>query len=227
VSQSGRIRLLVLDIDGVITDGTVVCSAEGPEHKRYSFRDVDALFEARRQGLVVALATGENTTWADSIARRLEIDHLVKGAKDKLAAVTALSGQLGIDLAEICYLGDGPRDAPALRVVGLGLAPADASPEASAAAHHTLAASAGQGAVDEAVRLILAAMDSPSDTPPVASGSAMPDAETTIFAIAEDSFAIQRAAVETLAPRIAQAADLIAELLAGGGKLASFGCVGG
>lgn len=148
------IRLLALDIDGVLTDGRVWLDEAGQETKVLNYRDIDAVFRAQRQGLAVALVTGEDTPWVDMIARRLEVARVYKGAKDKERALRALGQDAGVPLAGIAYVGDSERDAPALRIVGLGLVPRDADPAAQAAAAVVLSRAGGQGAVDEAVQWI-------------------------------------------------------------------------
>jgi 3-deoxy-D-manno-octulosonate 8-phosphate phosphatase (KDO 8-P phosphatase) len=149
------IRALVLDIDGVLTDGLVRLDEDGRETKTLFFRDLDALGEARRSGLVVALMTGEATPIVDVLARRLEVERVTTGAKDKAAGLTSLLAELDLPAEAVCYVGDAPRDVPALELAGLSLAPADASPEASAAASMVLSAPGGRGAVAEAVALVL------------------------------------------------------------------------
>jgi D-sedoheptulose 7-phosphate isomerase len=149
-----NIRVLALDMDGVLTDGTGGLTETGSEQKRFCFQDLDAITQARGSGLHVVLVTGEITPVASRIARRFGIDRMVRGAKDKVSALRALSAELGIQLNEFCYIGDGDRDAPALAEVGLGLAPANATAAAKAAAHQQLQRSGGDGAVAEAVALL-------------------------------------------------------------------------
>ena len=220
------IKLLILDVDGVITDGTVSSTARGEEQKTFSFRDVDAVFEARRKGLHVALVTGETTEWVGFIAQRLEINHVVRGAKDKLEAVHSLAGELGFGLEETCYVGDGARDAPALAAVGLGLVPADAGAEAKAAAAVVLRSTSGRGAVDEAVRMVLAGRENaePATVARSASeGELHEDSIAIIRSLAKESLAVQQMVAERLAPEIARAADLMVGALAGGGQVLAFG----
>jgi 3-deoxy-D-manno-octulosonate 8-phosphate phosphatase (KDO 8-P phosphatase) len=149
------ISLLVLDVDGVLTNGAVLLDAEGRESKTLFARDVDAVFAARRAGVRVALLTGEATPLVDVIARRLEIDVVWVGRKDKDAAIAELASELEVPLEAVCYVGDAVRDAPALALVGLGLAPADAAQAARDAADRVLEAPGGRGAVEEAVALVL------------------------------------------------------------------------
>jgi D-sedoheptulose 7-phosphate isomerase len=149
-----RIRVLALDIDGVITDGTATPSDGGDDNKRFSFHDLDAVTQARQSGLTIAMVTGEDNPSVDRITRRFDVHVVTKGAKDKLLALEALSGQLNVRLDEFCYVGDSDRDAPALRHVGLGLAPSNATLSAKAAAHRVLSSAGGHGAVAETVALI-------------------------------------------------------------------------
>lgn len=148
------IRALALDIDGVITDGTAAPTDSGDEEKRFSFQDLDAVTQARRSGLKIAMITAEDNLSVDRIARRFNCDLVKRGAKDKLLALESLSSELHLSLDEICYVGDGDRDAPALRNVGMGLAPSNATASAKAAAHRILDKSGGHGAIAEAVDLI-------------------------------------------------------------------------
>jgi 3-deoxy-D-manno-octulosonate 8-phosphate phosphatase (KDO 8-P phosphatase) len=150
------IGLLVLDIDGVLTNGEVRLDEDGRESKSLHFRDIDAVFAARRSGLTVALLSGEATPMVDVIARKLGVELVVSGRHDKDAALTELADTAGFRLDETCYVGDSARDAPALEAAALGLAPADASDQACAAADEVLEAGGGRGAVAEAVALLLA-----------------------------------------------------------------------
>ena len=150
------IRVLALDIDGVLTNGEVRFDEDGRESKSLFFRDIDAIFTAKRRGLRIALVTGESTPLVDVIARRLEVTDVYRDAKDKAAAIRAVAHDLGVPLEEICFVGDAPRDAPALELAGLGLAPADAAEEALAAADRVLGRDGGRGAVGEAIAVVLA-----------------------------------------------------------------------
>lgn len=223
VKRRSTVKALVLDIDGVITDGAVLCSADGPEHKRYAFRDVDAVFEARRRGFELALVTGESSAWVDTIAARLEIEHVVSGAKDKLEAMTQLAGRLGLPLESLCYVGDSDRDAPALEAVGLGLAPMDATQRARNAADKVLSLPGGAGAVDEAVRLILDLSIESQKTVPGSPEPEFPDDGETIQVITRESLQLQQRTIDSLAGTISTAADAICATLGRGGTIYAFG----
>jgi len=148
------IRLLVLDIDGVITDGTVSLYKGPLQGKRISFHDLDAVTRARREGVEVLFLTGEDTPAVDAIARRFGVTETIRAAKDKGGALKRISRKKKIPLGEIAYVGDGDRDAAALEAAGLGLAPANATRKAKTAAHCVLGRSGGKGAVAEVVELI-------------------------------------------------------------------------
>ena len=148
------IRLLVLDVDGVITDGTVLLLASGDEVRSVHFHDLDAVARVRRHGLDVAIVSGENSPAGHRVAERFGIDDAVWGAQDKLAALQDLTSRLDIALEETCYIGDADRDAPVLQAAGIGLVPADATAAARAAADHVLDAAGGRGAVAAAVILL-------------------------------------------------------------------------
>jgi len=91
----------------------------------------------------------------DTLARRLSITRLYRGAKDRVSAIRQLARDAAVDVGEICYVGDSPRDAPALSIVGLGVTPRDAHPSARRVAHLVLASCGGAGAVEEIVERLL------------------------------------------------------------------------
>jgi D-sedoheptulose 7-phosphate isomerase len=149
-----RPRVLVLDIDGVLTDGTVgIGSASG---RRVYLRDLDALTRARAAGLQIAFLTGESADEVSAVVARCGGGPAKYGAKDKLKGLRELAAELGVELAGLCYVADARRDVDALKIVGLGLVPADGDPQAKRGAARVLAAPGGRGAVAAAVELLLA-----------------------------------------------------------------------
>jgi D-sedoheptulose 7-phosphate isomerase len=208
-----RVKLLVLDIDGVLTNGRVLIAADGRESKAIDMRDIDALTAARREGLEVALLTGEDNPWVDVVAARLGVSRVVRGQKDKLAGLEGLSAATHVLLADICYVGDAVRDAPALRAAGLGIAPANAVPEAKAAADFVTRAPGGDGAVRELLGIL--------STPAVPSRA---DALAELAGHARESTdVISTLGSGPLADRIIDAAQLVFTALSSGGKLLVFG----
>ena len=111
------IRVLALDIDGVLTDGTAVLNGSQQHEHRFDCHDLDAVSQARRTGLTLALITGEDTPLVAKIAKRFGIELVITGAKDKVAGLATVSQQLQIPLAIFCYVGDSDRDAH--RIIGM------------------------------------------------------------------------------------------------------------
>lgn len=144
-----RIDLLVFDVDGVLTDGTMLMDADGHEWKRLRYRDLDAVTAATAAGLKVAFLSGETGPLLARIAERFGIRLLSSGAKDKVRGLTALAGEAGVPMSRVCYVGDSDRDAPALALAAIGLAPSDASALARKAADGVLRAAGGEGVAVE------------------------------------------------------------------------------
>ena len=158
------IRLLALDIDGVLTDGTTRIAADGTESKGLCFRDLDAMTQAGQMGLAVVLVTGESGPLVEVIARRFGVKEVMSGAKDKAAALREIASRHQIRLAEICYVGDSDRDAPAVGLAGLGLVPADATPKAKKSAHGVLETPGGKGVLAEIMTLLAGRIGSFGET---------------------------------------------------------------
>ena len=148
------IRLVVLDIDGVLTDGTVQLFPGGDEVRSVHFRDADAVAGAQRCGVTVAVLSGEESPGVKRVAERLGISEGFFGAKEKLNRLRDLTSELGIAMEETCYVGDADRDAPALLAAGIGFAPSDGSVAARSAANHVLSSPGGRGAVAEAIEFL-------------------------------------------------------------------------
>jgi 3-deoxy-D-manno-octulosonate 8-phosphate phosphatase (KDO 8-P phosphatase) len=148
---------VVMDVDGVLTDGTFLWSDSGAESKRFSFEDVMGLSLARSAGLTLGLISGEDGPLIDRFADKCRIAHVAKGCKDKGAALRDFARSTGIPLERIAYIGDDVNDLPALAIAGLGVAPANAQGPVQAAAALVLAQRGGFGAVREFVNRVLAA----------------------------------------------------------------------
>lgn len=151
------IRLLALDVDGVLTDGTVRIHSDGTESKVFSILDGMGLVRLRQAGIAVAWISGRPSGATTTRATELKIPHLIQGRTDKLPALQELAHQLGLAATAVCYMGDDDIDAPAIAWAGLGIAPAQAMPSALAAAKFVPARPAGHGAVREVCEQILAA----------------------------------------------------------------------
>lgn len=151
------IKLFAMDVDGVLTDGTVRIHSDGTESKNFSILDGMGLARLRQAGLPTAWISGRPSGATTARATELKIPHLVQGRVDKLTALQELAAQLGLTAAEICYMGDDHIDAPAIAWAGIGVAPAQSMPSALAAARYVPARPAGHGAVREVCEHLLAA----------------------------------------------------------------------
>lgn len=149
------VDVLVMDVDGVLTDGVIAIDDRGVETKWFHVRDGWALAAWRKLGRRSAILSGRVSRAVDRRAGELRIDEVVQGASDKAEPFRALLARMGVDPSRVCYLGDDLPDLPVLRVVGLSVCPADAADEVRAAVHHVTRAQGGRGAVREAVELIL------------------------------------------------------------------------
>jgi 3-deoxy-D-manno-octulosonate 8-phosphate phosphatase (KDO 8-P phosphatase) len=151
------IRLFAMDVDGVLTDGTVRIHSDGTESKGFSILDGMGLVRLRKAGLALAWISGRASGATSARAQELQIAHVIQGRTDKLLALQELALQLGLKAAEVCYMGDDDIDAPAIAWAGVGVAPKQAMPAALAAAMFVPDREAGHGAVREVCEQILAA----------------------------------------------------------------------
>lgn len=154
-ARCGRIELLVLDVDGVLTDGLIVIDDEGIESKRFHVRDGAGIALWRKAGKRVAILSGRRSAAVDHRAAELGITRVVQGAEEKSAPLRKLAAEFGLEPRQVCYMGDDLADLPALALAGLAACPADAAPEVCAAAHYVAARPGGRGAVREVVELVL------------------------------------------------------------------------
>jgi len=152
-----KIRLLICDVDGVLTDGRVIFDAAGVESKEFHVRDGAGLKYWIRSGHQAALLTGRESTVVARRAAELGIVLVEQGALDKLPALGRLLAAAGCAGAEAVYVGDDLPDLPVLRAVGLAVAVADATEEVRAAADYVTTARGGAGAIREVVELVLKA----------------------------------------------------------------------
>lgn len=149
------IRAFAFDFDGVLTDGTFWWSDEGQELKRLSFRDVMGVSLARKAGLVVGLISGEDSPHLDRYAAKLDIPFVVKGCKDKAAALREFTERFGVTLGEAGFMGDDTNDLAALDLAGFSAAPANAHPDVLQRAAFVSRFPGGHGAVREVLDLWL------------------------------------------------------------------------
>jgi 3-deoxy-D-manno-octulosonate 8-phosphate phosphatase (KDO 8-P phosphatase) len=150
-----RIELLLLDVDGVLTDGSIVYAQDGGELKTFHVRDGAGLKAWRSVGKKAGIITGRSSKIVSLRAAELGLDAVVQGAEAKLPAFRDVLERLGLGAAQVCYVGDDLPDLPVLDAAGLAVAVADACPEAIARAHYVAQRPGGKGAVREVIELIL------------------------------------------------------------------------
>ena len=154
-----KIKLLALDVDGVLTDGSIYISPAGEVFKGFNAKDGMGISCALRSGLQIAVITGRQSPIVERRCEELGITILQQGVKDKRLALQQMAQELGLVREEIAYMGDDLNDIPAFKASGLNLVPADAAMEVLAVADIITKASGGRGAVREAITMILAAQD--------------------------------------------------------------------
>lgn len=154
-----QVRLLALDVDGVLTDGRLYFAEDGQEFKTFDTQDGHGIKMLQHAGIEVAIITGRTTKLVQRRAGNLGIKHLLQGREDKLVALRELTAELGIPLDEVAYVGDDWPDLPAILAAGFGVAVANAHAELRARADHVTTLAGGRGAVREVCDLILQAQD--------------------------------------------------------------------
>jgi 3-deoxy-D-manno-octulosonate 8-phosphate phosphatase (KDO 8-P phosphatase) len=153
--KASRIRLLVLDVDGVLTDGVLVYGASGEEIKRFHVRDGLAIQQARRAGVEVAIVSGRASAAVTRRMSELGVVEVHQGVGDKESLLRGLLARLDVKSAETAVMGDDLPDLPLMRIAALAMAPADAVPEVRRAAGWVSRSAGGHGAVREAVEMLL------------------------------------------------------------------------
>jgi len=155
--RCNAIQLILSDVDGVMTDGSVVFDNQGIEAKRFHIRDGLGIRLWQRAGYRFGLVTGRTSQIVRLRASELGIDIVRQGIEEKLPAARQIVADLDLDIEQVCFIGDDLPDVPLLCSVGLGVAVADAAEQVRRVAHYTTSLAGGRGAVRETVELILKA----------------------------------------------------------------------
>jgi len=155
--KARRVKLLLLDLDGVLTDGGIVMDHRGEEIKRFDVRDGHGIRLLQRAGIRVGIISGRSSGAARHRARDLGIKLLYQGIDDKVAVYTKIKRMTGLKDAEIAYVGDDLVDLPLLRRVGLSITVNDCWKELKRRADWATRANGGRGAVREVAELLLKA----------------------------------------------------------------------
>ncbi len=153
--RAARIKLLLMDCDGVLTDGRIWLFENGEEQKGFHTRDGLGIDLLHRAGLRSGIISGRTSSAVETRARTLGMSFVVQGHENKVQAFADVVGEAGLTNAEVAYIGDDLNDIPLMLQAGLGVAVADAAPETREHAHYVTKAPGGFGAVREVIELIL------------------------------------------------------------------------
>ena len=152
-----KVKLLLLDVDGVLTDGSILVHADGSESKQFNIRDGAGIVWAQRAGLSIGLLSARAADATAVRAAQLGISIVSMGGADKLAGYERILADAGLTDEEVGYMGDDLQDLPVLRRAGFSAAPADAAPEVRAAVQWVSTSGGGRGAVRECIEHVLRA----------------------------------------------------------------------
>ena len=152
-----EVRLLSLDVDGVLTDGGIYFNDSGEEMRRFNVKDGMGIKLLQKAGVELCIISASITPSIRHRAARLGIEHCFVGAKEKLAILDDLCAKLAIGMAQVAHMGDDVNDIPILERVGLALTVPDCAPGVRALAHYVTSRDGGDGAVREVCDRILAA----------------------------------------------------------------------
>jgi 3-deoxy-D-manno-octulosonate 8-phosphate phosphatase (KDO 8-P phosphatase) len=155
--RAQSIRLLLLDVDGVLTDGRLYFDAKGEAYKVFHVRDGHGIKMAQQAGIEVAMLSGRRSDPAFHRAKELGVHRFYEGLRDKVPVLSELLAALDLDPRQVAMVADELVDLPVLTRVGLGVAVADAVPEVKAAAHWVTPLPGGRGAVRQVCDLLLQA----------------------------------------------------------------------
>lgn len=153
--KASKIKLLLIDVDGVLTDGKIYLDNHGEELKSFHVRDGSALVRGRQKGLKIALISGRSSYSVEHRARELGISEVYQGILDKIPIVEKLMQRYSCGEEETAYIGDDWNDLAVFQRVGFAVAVADAHPAVIEAADYRTECRGGEGAVMEVIELIL------------------------------------------------------------------------
>jgi 3-deoxy-D-manno-octulosonate 8-phosphate phosphatase (KDO 8-P phosphatase) len=157
LEKAARIKLVVFDVDGVLTDGTLFLGDDGQEYKAFNSKDGLGMKMLQRSGVEIGIITARNSRVVALRMESLGIKHIYQGQENKLPAFRDLQRKLGLETEQIAYVGDDVIDLPIMRHAGLAIAVQDAHKLALAHAHWKTSACGGRGAAREVCDLLLEA----------------------------------------------------------------------
>ncbi|MBA3721469.1 MAG: HAD hydrolase family protein [Parachlamydiaceae bacterium] len=144
-----KIKLIALDVDGVLTNGDISYTSTGEEIKTFNVKDGLGLVQAAQNGFITVLITGRESPMVEKRGKELKIRHIYQNAKDKTKVIEELIALYSLTVEEICYMGDDLPDIPVLKIVGLSCCPLDATSEVKEICGWISSREGGKGAVRE------------------------------------------------------------------------------
>jgi 3-deoxy-D-manno-octulosonate 8-phosphate phosphatase (KDO 8-P phosphatase) len=157
LEKAARIRLLVFDVDGVLTDGSLYIGDDGQEYKAFHSRDGHGIKMLLGHGIEIAVITGRTSHVVEHRMKNLGIAHIYQGKREKLPAFRDLTRKLGVTEDQTAYVGDDVVDLPVMRRVGLAIAVQDAHPLVRRHSHWQTPNPGGRGAARDVCELIMEA----------------------------------------------------------------------
>lgn len=159
IKKAGQVKLLVMDVDGILSNGQIIYDANGTETKAFSVQDGVGIKSLARYGILTAIITGRSSPMVDKRAAEIGVDYIVQGRDDKLIALNellaTLDSALNISAADCAYMGDDLPDIKAMQTVGFAPTVPNAHPEVIKRSHMVTTRAGGMGAVREICDLIL------------------------------------------------------------------------
>ena len=153
-NKASKIKMVVFDVDGVMTDGSITYDENGVEYKTFNVKDGQGIVRITKEGIITAIITARNNATVKHRFENLGMSRLFMGQKDKMVAMKQLLEEYNLDLSQVAYMGDDLPDMPVLKEVGLASCPNDAIDEVKALCHFVSSKNGGRGAVRELTDLI-------------------------------------------------------------------------
>jgi 3-deoxy-D-manno-octulosonate 8-phosphate phosphatase (KDO 8-P phosphatase) len=153
--KASRIKLVIFDVDGVLTDGSLFLGDDGQEYKAFHSKDGHGMVMLQQHGVMIGIITGRTSEVVRKRMESLGIRHVYQGQKDKLPAFEKLKQELSLENEQIAYVGDDVVDLPVMTKVGLSIAVQDAHPLTKEHAHWITPANGGRGAAREVCEMLM------------------------------------------------------------------------
>ena len=153
-NRASKVKMVVFDVDGVMTDGSITYDENGVEYKTFNVKDGQGIVRITKEGIITAIITARNNATVKHRFENLGMSRLFMGQKDKMVAMKQLLEEYNLDLSQVAYMGDDLPDMCVLKEVGLASCPNDAIDEVKELCHFISSKNGGRGAVRELTDLI-------------------------------------------------------------------------